>query len=89
MPSRFIKISSSEVSQFVVSCTMENCSGETLIDLSTWPVPKNEEPLTIQCSLCRGVIQPPATYVLRTLQDSLKEKPTKPLFYFLVPDTRE
>jgi hypothetical protein len=87
MPSRFLKVSSSEISQFVIPCTEKKCSGETLIDLTVWrPVPKNDEPLSVQCSLCNKVIQPPATYLLRVLLDNLNNEPSKPLFYFLVPE---
>jgi hypothetical protein len=87
MLKRFLKVEFSEISQFVIPCTQEDCSGEALIDLLTWPAPENpNHPLTIYCPLCKSMLQPPVTQLLRTLQNSLKHKAAKPLFYFLLRD---
>lgn len=83
--SRLLKIASSDVSQFVVPCTEKDCSGETLIDLAKWPAPReNKYALDIHCSRCGKLIQPPATELLKILQEDLKKEP--PLFYLLIPD---
>jgi hypothetical protein len=83
---RLLKIPSSDVSQFVIPCTEKDCSGETLVDLTKLTTPKEQNrPVDISCSVCRSIIQPPVTQLLRVFQDNLKQ----PLFYFLVPDTRE